>query len=210
MILRRFTQHIKDQNWFAVGLDIIVVVLGIFLGMQVTDWNEELKEHQEEIQYLQRLHVDLTKQIKDNTTRNSYVTQVAENNKLIIEWLENPLREDAAPERLVSAFYISSVLYPYELYSTTFDELLNTGNIRLIQDIKLRQAVAEFYSVTRANMPFWVIPRDNAYRKVVRTIIPSRLQNDIFDYCSIQENGKYLIRDNCQFKIEPELARSIL
>ena len=40
MILRRFTQHIKEQNGFAVGLDIIVVVVGIFLGMQVTEWND--------------------------------------------------------------------------------------------------------------------------------------------------------------------------
>lgn len=44
MILRRFTQHIKEQNWFAIGLDVIVVIVGIFLGMQVTEWNEERKE----------------------------------------------------------------------------------------------------------------------------------------------------------------------
>ena len=43
MILRRFTKHVIDQNWFAVGLDIIVVVVGIFLGMQVTEWNDDRK-----------------------------------------------------------------------------------------------------------------------------------------------------------------------
>jgi hypothetical protein len=26
MILRRITPHVKDQNWFAVGLDLIVAV----------------------------------------------------------------------------------------------------------------------------------------------------------------------------------------
>ena len=40
MILRRFTKHIAEQNWFAVGLDVLVVITGIFLGMQVTEWNE--------------------------------------------------------------------------------------------------------------------------------------------------------------------------
>jgi len=44
MILRRFYQHIGEQNWFAVGLDILVVITGIFLGMQVSDWNESRKE----------------------------------------------------------------------------------------------------------------------------------------------------------------------
>ena len=33
MILRRFTKHLSEQNWFAVWLDVIVVVVGIFLGM---------------------------------------------------------------------------------------------------------------------------------------------------------------------------------
>ena len=43
MILRRFIQHIKEQNWFAVGLDVCVVIVGIFLGMQVTEWSEARK-----------------------------------------------------------------------------------------------------------------------------------------------------------------------
>jgi hypothetical protein len=34
-------QHIKDQNWFAVGLDVLVVIVGIILGTQVNNWNED-------------------------------------------------------------------------------------------------------------------------------------------------------------------------
>jgi hypothetical protein len=30
MILRRLTQHIKAQNWFAVALDFFIVVVGVF------------------------------------------------------------------------------------------------------------------------------------------------------------------------------------
>jgi len=33
-------QHVKEQNWFAVGLDVIVVIVGIFLGLQVQEWYE--------------------------------------------------------------------------------------------------------------------------------------------------------------------------
>ena len=43
MLLRRFMHHVKDQNWFAVGLDVVVVIVGIFLGMQVTEWNDARK-----------------------------------------------------------------------------------------------------------------------------------------------------------------------
>lgn len=59
MILRRFMHHVKEQNWFAVGLDVIVVIVGIFLGMQVSDWNENRKNQSEEAQYLASFRNDL-------------------------------------------------------------------------------------------------------------------------------------------------------
>ncbi len=43
MILRRFMKHVTDQNWLAVGLDVLVVIVGIFLGLQVQEWNEDRK-----------------------------------------------------------------------------------------------------------------------------------------------------------------------
>ena len=46
MLLRRITQHVKDQNWFAVGIDFIIVVLGVFIGIQVANWdNVRSDEH---------------------------------------------------------------------------------------------------------------------------------------------------------------------
>ena len=40
MLLRRITQHVKDQNWFAIGIDFFIVVIGVFIGIQVSNWNE--------------------------------------------------------------------------------------------------------------------------------------------------------------------------
>ena len=59
MLLRRFTKHFAEQNWFAVGLDVLVVVLGIFLGMQVNEWNSNRHLRSEEAQYLRALDVDI-------------------------------------------------------------------------------------------------------------------------------------------------------
>ena len=41
MILRRITSHLKDQNWFAVCLDLSIVV-GVFIGIQVANWNIQM------------------------------------------------------------------------------------------------------------------------------------------------------------------------
>ena len=39
MLLRSITKHVKDQNWFAVGIDFIIVVVGVFIGIQVANWD---------------------------------------------------------------------------------------------------------------------------------------------------------------------------
>ncbi|MEQ9315601.1 MAG: hypothetical protein RLN72_07100 [Henriciella sp.] len=40
MLLRRITRNVKDQNWFAVVLDFLIVVLGILIAFQITNWND--------------------------------------------------------------------------------------------------------------------------------------------------------------------------
>jgi hypothetical protein len=55
MLLRRFMHHVTEQNWFAVWIDLLVVVIGIFLGLQVTDWNEARRDRVTEHQYIERL-----------------------------------------------------------------------------------------------------------------------------------------------------------
>ncbi|XUU61248.1 hypothetical protein ACRAQ6_02960 [Erythrobacter sp. HA6-11] len=39
MILRRITQHVRDQNWAAIAIDFVIVVTGVFLGIQIGNWN---------------------------------------------------------------------------------------------------------------------------------------------------------------------------
>jgi hypothetical protein len=40
MILRSFADSIRKQDWLAVAIEFVIVVAGIFVGLQVTDWNE--------------------------------------------------------------------------------------------------------------------------------------------------------------------------
>ena len=44
MLLRSISKHVKDQNWFAVFLDFFVVVAGILIAFQITNWSEERQE----------------------------------------------------------------------------------------------------------------------------------------------------------------------
>jgi hypothetical protein len=46
---------VKAQNWFAVGLDFIIVVAGVFIGLQVQQWNEARKDAVQHEKLLGRL-----------------------------------------------------------------------------------------------------------------------------------------------------------
>jgi hypothetical protein len=59
MRLRRITEHVKAQNWFAVWLDFVIVVVGVFIGIQVANWNEARNERQRETQILREIATDL-------------------------------------------------------------------------------------------------------------------------------------------------------
>ena len=59
MLLRRITEHVKTQNWFAVAIDFIIVVVGIFVGLQVSNWNEASRAATTERAILEQLKVTL-------------------------------------------------------------------------------------------------------------------------------------------------------
>jgi hypothetical protein len=60
MILRRVIEHVRAQNWFAVGLDFGIVVIGVFVGIQVSNWNQERVGAEQQQRYLERLESDFT------------------------------------------------------------------------------------------------------------------------------------------------------
>jgi len=46
MLLRRVREHVTAHNWLAVSVDLIIVVLGVFLGIQLSNWNAERLAHE--------------------------------------------------------------------------------------------------------------------------------------------------------------------
>ena len=41
MLLRKLIKHVGEQSWTAIAIDFCIVVLGVFIGMQVQDWNAD-------------------------------------------------------------------------------------------------------------------------------------------------------------------------
>ena len=74
MILRRVTKHVKDQNWFAVGIDFFIVVIGVFIGLQVANWNDAKTDAQREQQVL----VELLDDLREDSLRLAAASEAAQ------------------------------------------------------------------------------------------------------------------------------------
>ncbi len=59
MILRRVIEHVKAQNWTAVALDFVIVVVGVFIGIQVANWNEMRAANARKTEIIAALVTDL-------------------------------------------------------------------------------------------------------------------------------------------------------
>ena len=59
MILRRITSAFKRQDWFTVAIETLIVVLGVFLGIQLGNWNQSRADAREYAEALERLRGEI-------------------------------------------------------------------------------------------------------------------------------------------------------
>lgn len=59
LLLARLAQRLRAQDWLAAGIEVTIVVLGVFLGFQVTEWNEYRQDRSRERSYMANVASDL-------------------------------------------------------------------------------------------------------------------------------------------------------
>jgi hypothetical protein len=64
MILRRLVENLKQQHWTGVFIELVIVVLGVFIGMQVSNWNGMRIEQARTAQVLDAFRADMRDYIK--------------------------------------------------------------------------------------------------------------------------------------------------
>ena len=47
MIYKRAVAKLRAQDWFAIAVELAIVIVGVFIGMQVSNWNEAASERRE-------------------------------------------------------------------------------------------------------------------------------------------------------------------
>ena len=177
MILRSVTKHVREQNWFAVALDLAIVIFGVFIGIQVSNWNEKLVQEEETSVLIQRLYKDLANEREVIAGRMDYVSIAIKLGITAVQGFNNP--DSVNDEQFVIAAYQASQIDGVWSYRSAYTELIRTGNINLIKDEKLKDNILGYYSADLADQN----NVSQIYREYIRGVIPYEIQDAIRTEC---------------------------
>lgn len=179
MIFRKIREHSATHNWFAVAIDLAIVVIGVFLGIQASNWNTARIERSQAYEYRERLIADLRANETDLLNRRKYFSEIRKHAQSALISLGEPAKKDDSPF-LVDAYFASQIM-ARQLKRFTYDELLSTGRFNQIGDAAMRERIADYYVRLEAvgDMFNFVPP----YRDHIRELMPNRAQQAIREQC---------------------------
>ncbi|MFN7163638.1 MAG: hypothetical protein ACK4P2_02355 [Hyphomonas sp.] len=147
MILRRITEHVKAQNWFAVALEFFIVVLGVFVATQVSNWNEARKDREREQVYIERLRSDFEAiEARSGMAFDVWQSAVDASARLLndIETFDPETGPARLVEQIAADFGALRAGRIPAAQAPTFIEMLSAGDVALVRDAALRDALLAY------------------------------------------------------------------
>ena len=163
---------------YALG-EIVLVVIGILIALQINNWNEDSKLSNQERVYLQRL---LLENQQDIITFDNSIQDLEKGNQSIDEMAKAFNKATITDSILLNSVqdYLNfGSRYPFFNPTTsTFEDLSSTGNLGVIEDTELRDLIVTHYAhykSTESNFQVntnWALPID----------APLYAENDLLKY----------------------------
>jgi hypothetical protein len=209
MVLRRFRGHVAEHNWFAVAVDFLIVVIGVFVGIQASNWNQARIERRQGREYRAMLIDDLQSNQKNLAMRKRYYTWVRSEALKTLAALDRP--ESALDARFLVDAYQGTQILPWSLKRNTYDQIIAAGRMDELGDARLRDKISNYYvgaEVTGINLAS-VMP----YRDILRRAMPYVAQNQIRTVCGekISEDSRgeaiMVLPENCSVRLDPAALR---
>ena len=167
MILRRITQHLKQQHWTGVFIELVIVILGVFIGLQVSNWNQARQDNQRRVEAISLLQDEAMENVKalralmkineETIAGDSIVARAVATGKLAEQ--DRPVFEKA-----LSRFEYSSTL---PVRNSAYRALEQSGDLALIHDRTLLVALSEFQSQVN-----WVDGQNRYFRMGYNSFAP--------------------------------------
>jgi hypothetical protein len=208
MILRRLTANLRAQNWTAIGIEFVIVVVGVFIGTQVSNWNQERLEKLATNRMLDQLRPEIQNQFEFfESARTYYKTTRPYADEALAGWAGDRGVND---NQFVVAAYQASQIYGIGINAQNWTLTFGGNQMRDIDDQRVRKDRAVV--LTADYEPVGFIAMGTPYRQHVRQIIPDAVQDQIRAHCNdrnvSREGAQYLVvlPPTCPLKLNPTQA----
>ena len=179
MIFKRFAANLRAQNWLAIAIELAIVVVGVFIGTLVANWNQQRLERSEtrrmivqlqpSLDYLEQ-YFESARRYYGATRRYAEVAQAG--------WAGNPAVSD---RDFVIAAYQASQIIGVGTNGSAWASVLGADRLREIDDARLRNDLAILISSDYSVIDVGAV--DTPYRHNVRRLIPLTIQDRIRAQC---------------------------
>ena len=182
MILRRLAEAIREQNWFTVVLEVAIVVVGIFIGLQVDDWNQRRLGRENDQRALALFVDELQLMLEEARVDVRYVNESMQELAL---GTETALKCDASDEertRLVAAIGSTLNWRVPDVRPTGLAEIGNSGTLARLGNPELSRAVGSIHQSIKSiadSMDFIGPQYDQAWQMLLPYLVleqPIRLE----------------------------------
>ena len=149
MYLFRYLRRLELQRrggrylLYAVG-EILLIVIGIMIALQINVWNQEQANRKLERNFLHRFELDLA---DDLATFNEQVG-IGENGLKVVKEAVTLLHQENVEDDFykLNRLYDLAYIDPFNPQYSTYEELESTGQLNLIRNESLRLAIQKHYA----------------------------------------------------------------
>ena len=148
MIINRIAQGVRKQDWFTAILELVILVVGIYIGLQVDDWVSEREDRQTETVYLKLLARDVAELQQQVEAQHAFerdkVDVAAQAYELLTS--DDPSAHQIELSELLTSLSGRRTL---SLASVTYEQMVSSGHLQLIRDPKLRDKLARHFALMK-------------------------------------------------------------
>jgi hypothetical protein len=206
MIYKRFAANLRAQNWFAITIELAIVVLGVFIGTWVANWNQQRAAQAETRRMITQLDPSLRfLQAYFDGIRTYYRVTRRYAATAQAGWAGDPKVSDSD---FVVAAYQASQIAGIGTNGSAWASVLGADRLRDIEDMELRTDLSTLMSSDYALIDTPAV--DTPYRRNVRRLIPMGVQDQIRSRCGDrppQTIDEFVtLPERCDLAIPPEVA----
>jgi hypothetical protein len=187
---------------YAIG-EILLVVIGILIALQVNNWNDNRKNNKESRGALLSLQEDF----QDNMVQIKKTAHLVDVETHYTHSLISVIDKDSLtinPDSLGLYLTVGASSWSrVKTVSSTYDALSGAGKLDLIQNKKLRKLLAEFYTTTKSGF------EDEDISETIAMKITEKTSDDIYVlWPSDMQNRVRLTRKSS--KLKKQAVQSVL